>query len=175
MEYIVHCMLAVLAAMLGVGLTIFDLPGNSFMLATIYAFAFFTDHHTGMPYLFMVTMVYLIGELWEAGMSFFGIKRENVSWGTVFIIGIGGFIGTIYGTIVFPVLGSFIGGVCGAFLTAFVYTYFTTGDKDNAWHIAWATAKVRFLAVLGKWTAGFALAVLLVGLVFAGGNNLLPF
>ena len=165
MEHIIHCLLAILASTLGIGLTIFDLPGNTFMLLSTYAFAFLTEHHMSMSYLCMVTIIYLAGEIWESGMSFFGIKREKVSWGAVFVIGIGGFLGTVVGTGILPVLGSFIGGVCGAFLAAFGYTYLKTGSKENAFYIAWASAKVRFLAMLGKWTAGFALGILLVSMV----------
>lgn len=174
MEHIIHCVLAVLAGVLGVGLTMFDLPGNTFMLLSTLAFAFMTEHQVSSQYLFMVFLIYLVGELWEAGMSFLGIKREKVSWGAVFVIGIGGFIGTIYGTALLPVLGSFMGGVCGAFVVAFGYTYLKTGNKENAWRIAWASAKVRFLAMLGKWTAGFALAVILVTMVLGSNTCKLP-
>lgn len=165
MEHILHCILSILAGVLGVSLTIFDLPGNTFMLLSTYAFALLTEHNVSVNYLLMITLIYLAGELWESGMSFFGIKKEKVSWFTVFIIAIGGFIGTAFGTGVFPILGSFVGGLIGAFLAAFAYTYFKTGNRENATYIAWQAAKVRCLAMLGKLTAGFALAILLVHLV----------
>lgn len=165
MEHILHCLLAVLAGITGFCLTIFDLPGNTFMLASIFAFSFLTEHFPGPSYLFMTLFVYLAGEIWEAGMSFFGIKKEHVSWGAVFFIGIGGFIGTIIGTGMFPILGSFLGGVVGAYIAAFLFTYIKTRSKDNAFHIAWASAKIRFLAMLGKLAAGITLAILLINLV----------
>ena len=165
MEHILQGILAVLAGLLGVSLTIFDLPGNTLMLGSIFAFAFFAKPQLDIPYLLAALMVYLLGEIWESGMSFFGIKKEKVSWGAVFVIGIGGFIGTIIGTGFFPILGSFIGGCIGAYLAAFAFTYLQSGNKDNAFYIAWQAAKVRFLAMLGKMTAAFVLAVLLVNLV----------
>lgn len=168
MTHLLHCILAVLAGAIGIGMTIFDMPGNTFMLLCTAAFAFFGGHNPGLPYLAMALIVYMLGEIWEAGMSFFGIKREKVSWCAVMVIGIGGFIGTILGTGFFPVLGSFVGGVCGAFVAAFLYTYLETGSKDNALYIAWVSAKVRFLAMLGKWTAGFALGVMLIYMVLFG-------
>lgn len=165
MDHVIHCGLACIASFLGILLTIFDLPGNTFMLLTTFAFAFFTEHAVGLPYLMIVLVVYLLGEIWEAGMSFFGIKKEKVSWAAVFFIGIGGFIGTALGTGIFPVLGSFLGGCIGAYIAAFLYTFLECGGKAQALHIAWQAAKVRFLAMLGKITAGCALAVNLIYMV----------
>jgi len=167
LEYVVYGIAAIIVSCVGVCLTIFDLPGNTLLLTSIFALAFFVKPQLNIPYLLMVLIIYLLGEIWEAGMSFLGIKKEKVSWLAVFVIGIGGFAGTLVGTGIFPVLGSFIGGCVGAFLAAFAYTYFSSGDKRNALHIAWQSAKVRFLAMLGKMTAGFALAVCLVYLAFS--------
>lgn len=167
LEHIVYCVIAVLAGLIGVSLTVFDLPGNTMMLIATFAFAFFTDRQVEIPYLLFVLLVYLLGEIWEAGMSLFGIKKEKVSWGAVFFIGIGGFIGTVIGTGVFPLLGSFIGGCIGAYLAAFTYTYLNCGSRENAFYIAWQAAKVRFLAMLGKITAAFVLAVSLVYMVIS--------
>jgi len=165
MEYILYCVLAFVIGIVGVMLTIFDLPGNGLMLLSTFAIGLLREPKASISYLLMVTLVYLLGEIWESGMSFFGIKKEKVSWGAVFVIGIGGFIGTALGTGVFPILGSFIGGCIGAYIAAFGYMYLACGDKDNALHIAWQAAKVRCLAMLGKMTAGFALAFLLVTMV----------
>lgn len=164
MEHIIYCALSIIVSCLGVCLTIFDLPGNTLMLVTIFALAFFVKPMLDIPYLLMVLIVYLLGEIWEAGMSFLGIKKEKVSWGAVFVIGVGGFIGTLFGTGFFPILGSFIGGCIGAFSAAFAFIYLTSGNRQNAFHIAWQSAKVRCLAMLGKMTAGFVLAFFLVKL-----------
>ena len=95
-------------------------------------------------------------------MSLFGIKRKKVSWFAVLFIGAGGFIGTLLGTLIFPILGSLIGGMMGAFVTAFAYELLHTGLSRNAWELAWAAAKMRFMAIIGKLVAGIALAALLV-------------
>ena len=166
MEHFIFCVLSVLVGIVGVTLTIFDLPGNGLMLLSIFAYAFMTENEVRIPYLLLVTIVYLLGEIWEAGMSFLGIKKEKVSWTAVLVIGIGGFAGTVVGTGFFPVLGSFIGGCIGAYLASFAYIYFTTKDRRNAKYIARQAAKVRFLAILGKLVAGLVLAVLLVHMVW---------
>ena len=80
----------------------------------------------------------------------------------VLFIGAGGFIGTLLGTLIFPILGSLIGGMMGAFVTAFAYELLHTGLSKNAWELAWAAAKMRFMAIIGKLVAGIALAALLV-------------
>lgn len=167
MEYIIYCVLAVAVALVGVSLTIFDLPGNGLMLASILGYAFLVKSQPDLQYVCLVVIVYLLGEIWESGMSFFGIKKEKISWGAVFLIGLGGFAGTLIGTGIFPILGSFLGGCVGAYLAAFLYVYLKSGNKQDAFALAWQAAKVRCLAMLGKMTAGFVLAILLVKMVFS--------
>lgn len=158
--------IAAVVAFLGPILTIFDLPGNSLILLTGLGFAFYDEalFFNGRLLSAMV-LIYVFGECWEFCVSLFGIKREKVSWLAVFLIGLGGFTGTIVGTGVFPILGSFIGGLVGAFVVAFVYEYMRSGIRSNAWDLAVKAARVRFLALIGKLAAGFALAILLIKMV----------
>ena len=117
----------------------------------------------GLVGIFIVmVLIYAVGECWEFCVSLFGIKRKKVSWFAVLFIGAGGFIGTLLGTLIFPILGSLIGGMMGAFVTAFAYELLHTGLSKNAWELAWAAAKMRFMAIIGKLVAGIALAALLV-------------
>ena len=113
-----------------------------------------------------MVLIYVLGEAWEFCVSLFGIKRYKVPWVAVLFIGVGGFFGTLIGTGFFPILGSFVGGVCGAFVTAFIYEYLRSGMRQDAWHLAWETAKMRFLALIGKMCAGIALAILLVKQIY---------
>lgn len=166
MESAVEWILTALVALIGPILTIFDLPGNSLMLLTGFGFAFYDEalYFNGRLLSAMV-LVYAFGECWEFCVSLFGIKKEKVSWLAVFLIGFGGFVGTIIGTGAFPILGSFIGGLVGAFVAAFVYEYMRSGKHSNAWNLAMKAAKVRFLALIGKLAASFALAILLIKMV----------
>lgn len=167
MEYLVERAIVGFLALLCPILTIFDLPGNSILLLTGFAMAFFdeTMYFNGRLLSAMV-LVYALGEAWEFCVSLFGIKKEKVSWWAVFLIGLGGFGGTLLGTAVFPILGSILGGILGASATAFLYELARTGLQKNAAHLAWEAAKMRFLAVLGKICAGIALAALLIQLVY---------
>ena len=167
MEFLVERVFAGLLAVLCPLLTIFDLPGNSILLLSGLVFAFFDEamYFNGRILSAMV-LIYALGEAWEFCVSLFGIKKEKVSWWAVFLIGLGGFIGTLLGTTVFPILGSIIGGVLGASTTAFLYELARTGLQKNAAHLAWEAAKMRFLAILGKICAGIALAALLIKQVY---------
>ena len=135
MEFLVERVFAGLLAVLCPLLTIFDLPGNSILLLSGLGFAFFDEamYFNGRILSAMV-LIYALGEAWEFCVSLFGIKKEKVSWWAVFLIGLGGFIGTLLGTAVFPILGSIIGGVLGASATAFLYELARTGLQKNAAH-----------------------------------------
>lgn len=166
MEAVFQWVVAGIAAIIGPLLTVFDLPGNTLMLLTGLGMVFLCENlNPEVNYLLAMVAVYLIGEGWEFFVGLFGIRREKVSWFAVFCIGIGGFVGTVVGTGVFPILGSFIGGVVGAFLAAFLYEYLHSGTSKNAFHIAWAAAKMRCFALLGKLVAGMVLAIMLVKII----------
>lgn len=167
MHLFLEWLVAGIIVVLGPLLTIFDLPGNSLMMLTSLGFAFYDEaKYFDMRLLSAMVLIYVLGEAWEFCVSLFGIKRYKVPWVAVLFIGIGGFFGTLIGTGFFPILGSFVGGVCGAFVTAFIYEYLRSGMRQDAWHLAWETAKMRFLALIGKMCAGIALAILLVKQIY---------
>lgn len=167
MQLFLEWLVASIIVVLGPMLTIFDLPGNSLMMLTSLGFAFYDEaKYFDMRLLSAMVLIYVLGEAWEFCVSLFGIKRYKVPWVAVLFIGIGGFFGTLIGTGFFPILGSFVGGVCGAFVTAFIYEYLRSGMRQDAWHLAWETAKMRFLALIGKMCAGIALAILLVKQIY---------
>ena len=167
MQLFLEWLVAGIIVVLGPMLTIFDLPGNSLMMLTSLGFAFYDEaKYFDMRLLSAMVLIYVLGEAWEFCVSLFGIKRYKVPWVAVLLIGVGGFFGTLIGTGFFPILGSFVGGVCGAFVTAFIYEYLRSGMRQDAWHLAWETAKMRFLALIGKMCAGIALAILLVKQIY---------
>ena len=167
MQLFLEWLVAGIIVVLGPMLTIFDLPGNSLMMLTSLGFAFYDEaKYFDMRLLSAMVLIYVLGEAWEFCVSLFGIKRYKVPWVAVLFIGVGGFFGTLIGTGFFPILGSFVGGVCGAFVTAFIYEYLRSGMRQDAWHLAWETAKMRFLALIGKMCAGIVLAILLVKQIF---------
>ncbi|MCD8198749.1 MAG: DUF456 family protein [Phascolarctobacterium sp.] len=167
MEHVLQWVVAGIIIIGGPLLTIFDLPGNTLMMLSSVGFAVYDGtRYFNWHLMLAMFIIYVLGECWEFFISFFGIKRSDIPWSVVILIGIGGIIGTIAGTGFFPILGSFIGGVIGAFAVAFIYEYARSGQKENAFELAFRAARTRFLALIGKLAAGFALAVLLVKQVF---------
>lgn len=166
LEFVLQKILAILVIVLGPFLALFDLPGNTIVICTAVGLGLYAEEFWQPELFCLMFIIYACGELWEFVISLFGIRKEKASWFACFVIGIGGFCGAIAGTAVVPVLGSFFGGVIGAFITAFCYEYMRGKSNGDALHLAWASAKMRFLAILGKFAAGIGLGVCLFKLVF---------
>ena len=152
-----------LVVMVCLFLTFLSMMGNVWLLGTALVFAFF-DHFIRFneEFLLYLFLVFAAGELWEFFISFFGVKRKNVSWATVIFIGMGTMVGVIAGTAVLPLFGSVIGGVAGSGLTAFTIEYNKNSSKDDAWNLALLAMKTQLLAALGKITAGVVMASMMV-------------
>ena len=115
MEFLVEWAFGALIVVVGPLLTLLDLPGNTIMLAAGIGYAFFDEaRYFDGRLLSALVLVYAFGEIWEFIVSFFGIRRHKVSWGAVFLIAVGTFIGAVIGTGFFPVLGSVLGGAVGS-------------------------------------------------------------
>lgn len=143
-------------------LTIVGMGGNFWMLLLGSGYAIITDFERIQPrILFFLALLFVLGELWEFGMSFLGIKRSNVSWLAVFCIGCGTIAGAIMGTFLLPILGSLAGGAVGAAGVAYLYEYRKSSNKADAKHLAWLAFKAQFLAAVGKLVAGLAMGILL--------------
>ena len=156
MEFLVEWAFGALIVVVGPLLTLLDLPGNTIMLAAGIGYAFFDEaRYFDGRLLSALVLVYAFGEIWEFIVSFFGIRRHKVSWGAVFLIAVGTFIGAVIGTGFFPVLGSVFG-----------YEFMRTRNKENAFALAWKAAQTQFVAMLGKIVASFAMALLLFKQIF---------
>ena len=144
-------------------LTIVGMAGNLWMLLLACGYAIFTDFTRFTPQVLLwLVLIFLFGELWEFVVGFFGVKRKNVSWLGVFIIGIGTVIGAVAGTFVLPVLGSLIGGAIGACGAAYLYEYRKSQNQADAKHLAWIAFKAQFLAALSKIISGVAMGLVMI-------------
>ena len=167
MEFLVEWAFGALIVVVGPLLTLLDLPGNTIMLAAGIGYAFFDEaRYFDGRLLSALVLVYAFGEIWEFIVSFFGIRRHKVSWGAVFLIAVGTFIGVVIGTGLFPVLGSVFGGAVASYIVAFGYEFMRTRNKENAFALAWKAAQTQFVAMLGKIVASFAMALLLFKQIF---------
>lgn len=141
-------------------LTLLDLAGNWWLLVVALGYGMYTDFQIyTLELLLYLFIAFVIGEIWEYGIGFLGIKRKEVPWSVVFLIGVGAVFGAIVGTMFFPILGSVLGGALGACVVAYAYEYKKNRDKEEAKKLALITFKAKFLAIAGK---------ILVGLFIAG-------
>ena len=144
-------------------LTFLSMMGNVWLLGTAVAFAFYDNFmRFNEEFLLYLLLVFAAGELWEFFISFFGIKRKNVSWATVLVIGIGTIVGVIVGTAILPLFGSVAGGVAGSGIMAFTIEYKKNSSKADAWNLALLAMKTQLLAALGKITAGVVMASMMI-------------
>jgi hypothetical protein len=167
MAFWVEWALAAAIIIIAFFMTVCNLPGNTVMMFTCLLFAFFDEaRYFDIRIISAMILFYAFGEIWEFCVSFFGIKREKVSWWAVGVISLGTLGGTLAGTAFIPVLGSVIGGACGAFGVAYLYEYFRTRSRSDAVFLAWKAAKNQFIAIVGKLVATFAMALLLARQIF---------
>ncbi|MHC1717441.1 MAG: DUF456 domain-containing protein [Acidaminococcaceae bacterium] len=144
-------------------LTFLSMMGNVWLLGTAVAFAFYDNFmRFNEEFLLYLFLVFAAGELWEFFISLFGIKRKNVSWATVLVIGIGTIVGVIVGTAILPLFGSVVGGVAGSGIMAFTIEYNKNSNKADAWNLALLAMKTQLLAALGKITAGVVMASMMI-------------
>lgn len=156
----------VLAA-LGIIMVSLGLPGNTLLLLIYVIYAFMGDfQYVTLNQLAIVAVIYLMGEIWEFVVGFFGIKKEKVTWLSVMIIGIGGLAGAVLGTAVMPILGSIIGSAVGASITAFLIEYFSGNGNDRALRLAWVAARNQFIGLVGKIVFGVTLFIMFIKVVW---------
>lgn len=167
--YLLEWLAAACLILLAFALALFDLPGNTLMIAGSLGFAFYDGaKYFDVRLISAMILVYALGEVWEFALSFFGIKKQvkDLSWGAVFLIGCGTFAGAVAGTAVLPIAGSVFGGAGGAFLVAYLYEYLRSRDMQGAGTLAWQAARMQFIAMLGKLVATVILAILLAKQIF---------
>ena len=147
---------------LGLFLAFLDLGGNWFLLFVGIGAALYTHFQWYTPqFLAILLAIFVFGQLWEFGVSFFGIKRKEVSWTTTMLVGVGALIVSIWGTLIIPLFGTLLGGAAGACVVAYTMRWYMTGDQKEAEALAWLAFKTQLLAVAGKMLAGLVMAIML--------------
>lgn len=155
-ENLIMYLLMLLCFFLG----ILGLAGNLWLLVLAGAYAVYEGFIRFNPVMLMWLFgIFCLGELWEFGISFFGIKKQDLPWSAVFMIAIGTLVGSVFGTMLLPVLGSLVGGAAGACLVAYGYEYQKNHDEENAKQLAWRAFKVQLIAAVGKLLTSIAMLV----------------
>jgi uncharacterized protein len=159
-------LLMLAAAIGGLILIPFGLPGLWLIVLAIIGYGWLTDFQTMSAwFLILVIALALVGELAEAWIGFRFAQRyggsRRAGWGAL----IGGLVGAVIG-VPLPVLGSVIGGFVGAFVGAALFEYTRARHAEGAAWAGWGAVLGRAAAVGIKMGLGVVLAVL--GMVAVG-------
>ena len=165
----VALLLMLAAALAGLMLIPFGLPGLWLIVLAIIGYGWLTDFQTtGAWFLFLVIALALAGELIEAWIGFRFAQRyggsRRAGWGAL----IGGLIGALVG-VPLPVVGSVIGGFVGAFAGAAIFEYTRARQAEGAARAGWGAVLGRAAAVGIKMGLGVVIAVMGVVAVMRGG------
>ena len=159
-------LVSILLSVLALGFlmfTIVGLAGNGLILVLAIVYAISTDFSTltGNTLLWLFIM-FILGEIWEFGVSFLGIKKEQVSTFTVFFIACGTIIGSLVGTLFMPLVGSLLGASIGAFCFAFIIERLRGETRYRSWYIACVAASMQLLAAFGKIIVGCIMLIMFI-------------
>jgi uncharacterized protein YqgC (DUF456 family) len=153
-------LLMLAAALAGLVLIPFGLPGLWLIVLAIIGYGWLTDFQTMSAwFLILVIGLALLGELAEAWIGFRFAQRyggsRRAGWGAL----VGGLIGAVVGVPV-PVIGSVVGGFVGAFIGAAVFEYTRARHTEGAARAGWGAVLGRAAAVGIKMGLGVVLAVM---------------
>lgn len=151
MEHIFINIGLILIGLLCVFINLFGLGGNTILLIMAWIYGYVYEfQYMGFNVLLWLSGIYLLGEIWGIASGYLGIKKENISYTKVAIIGFGSFVGGIVATPLLPIVGSLLGAALGAFLCAFAVEIATNRSARSAWHLACVAAWMQVVCVLGK-------------------------
>ena len=147
------------AALIGLLLIPFGLPGLWVILLGILGYGYLTDFQA-VPVWFMVLAIALcfLGEVLESWIGFRFAKRyggsSRAGWGAL----VGGLIGAIVGVPI-PIIGSVIGGFVGAFLGAALFEYSRARHAEGSVKAGWGAVLGRAAAAAIKMGLGIVMLV----------------
>jgi len=162
-------LLMLAAALAGLVLIPFGLPGLWLIVLAIIGYGWLTDFQTMSAwFLALVIALALAGELIEAWIGFRFARRyggsRRAGWGAL----IGGLVGAVIG-VPLPVVGSVIGGFVGAFVGATVFEYSRARQAEGAARAGWGAVLGRAAAVGIKMGLGVVITVMGMVAVVRGG------
>ena len=155
----VALLLMLAAALAGLMLIPFGLPGLWLIVLAIIGYGWLTDFQTMSAwFLFLVIALALAGELIEAWIGFRFAQRyggsSRAGWGAL----VGGLVGAVVGVPI-PLVGSVIGGFLGAFAGAALFEYTRARRSGAATKAGWGAVLGRAAAAAVKMALGVVMAV----------------
>lgn len=147
----------------GLVITPLGLPGNwvIFGCAVAYGFATQWEKFGWWPFIVLLAIAVVVGEIIEALSSAIGAKKFGASTGATVAAIVGSIVGLSVGTGVIPLIGTLIGAFVGAFLGAFLYEYIRLQDLEQAVNAGLGAFWGRTAAVVAK----EAIGILMVGAI----------
>ncbi len=163
--------LLVLGALLGLLLTVFQMPGNWLivLLSVLAAWLMPDEQRFDVRWLTVgiVLGLAVIGEVLELATGVAFAKKQGASRRAVWLALFGGIAGALFGAgggSIVPVLGTLIGilsgGAGGAFLGAYLGETWKGRSEQQAVAVGTAVAIGRTLGVLGKMVVGVVMVLL---------------
>lgn len=153
-----------LAALLGIGMVPFGLPGVWLIVASSILYSVFYDYSPQASDVWVNVILVFLGLLAEA-LEFLvgslgGKMMTEISTGAIVASIVGGIVGAIIGVPVF-LIGSFLGLLLGAFLGAFLYEFLVQKDFVIALKSAVAVFFSRMVASFLKTCIALGMAIYL--------------
>lgn len=155
--------LIVIGVLVGIGLTLINLPGNFVILLIALGCGIF-DGFVSMSVqtLLFIFILFFIGELAEFIAGFLGAKRQKASIRAVIAAIIGAIIGGALGTGLFPVIGSVIGAMGGAFVASYAAEFSKAGDADHARMVGVSIMKGQAIGMIVKIIMAIGMSALVI-------------
>jgi uncharacterized protein YqgC (DUF456 family) len=151
-----------LVMLAGLLITPLGLPGNWVILGCAVVYGLATHWaRFGWPFLVLLVVAALAGEIIEMFSSAAGAKRYGASTGATIAAIVGSIVGLAVGSGIVPILGTIVGAFLGAFLGAFGYEYFRLNDLHQSLRAGMGAFLGRTAAVVAK----EAIGILMVGLI----------
>ena len=152
-----------LVLLLGVGLTLFTLPGNFVILMAAVGYGFYEGFgRFDSGFMLALGGLFVLGEAVEFVAGMLGAKRQNASWRAMGAALLGGLAGAILGSAVVPVLGTLAGAVAGAFGLSYAAEYSKTGDREKAARVARGAAAGLLVGTLFKLAVAVGMAAAII-------------
>lgn len=155
--------IASIVFLVGIGLTLINLPGNILILLLALGYAVYDGFvHITFQTLFIVFALFIAGELAEFIAGAVGAKKEKASVRAMMAAVIGAIIGGIIGTGLLPVIGSVLGAMAGAYGASYAAEYSKVGDAEHARRVGISVMKGQAVGMIFKIVMAVGMAALII-------------
>ena len=157
MDWLYYALLLALLVV-GLGLTIMNLPGLWLMAAAAGLYALITEEHYLWPWgMVIIVVLCLIGELLEFLGKAAGAKTAGGSKRAMILSIVGGIVGGITFSLPVPILGTIVGVCIGAFAGAMLGQLTVKQDVAHSTLVGWGAAKGTLIGILLKLVVGIVI------------------